>query len=662
MSGTGHKSRRLLLAVGAMWLAAAFLMAQPSAEEPQMFKLWLENPALVLDAEQRKETRKDPDPGQAFDEETIRLRSSIEFSLRGSVFHPNFMQLRFHAKDGLDSEEVKDLDDGQDDRSGTSFFQDYDASILFLREKPYATEVYASRHTYRRDYDFFSTVQVDSERYGLRSGYNTGRFPLFFSFSHLDEEVDDSFRPSSYDQDVATVNIQNKRSDGTSTDLHYLLNQYNRREENAFTQEGVENSIRLADSRIFGARDQMKLWTDLYGQDFDSPTVPYRSLSLQEWLANRHTANLQSDYRYNYSRTDRDDGENENHVGTAGLRHQLYKSLTSSLEIRGEQSSDEGGGSSLDRTRYGASGGEDYVKRLGTWGQLSAGYHARVVRERWTSSGSTATIIGEPQTLSDGSVTFLNYAVTDLSSIRVRDSSGTRVYLAGVDYAVISHGDRVEIRRALGGVIPNGAVVLVDYTAAGARSSNFDMFGDTTSVRLNLFDGLAGFYCHQGRQRYSGDEAPVEQEYNDTTFGMDIRWRWLTAGAERQIYDSDQSPYNATRFYESAFFQPTRDSNLSFDFRQTGLEFPDEDETERLYQFIVRYRVQVSSALSLNAEAGRQYDRGRGEDRDATTFRAGADFGMGQLTCSAHCDFQKETYRDEDRERRLLQLSVKRVF
>lgn len=643
------------------WLVPVLLLAQPFHEPPQAFRMTIENPAIVFDAEQRDETWSDPDPGSRFDRETTLLQSSVESSFRGSVYHPNLLEFLLRAQVGLDSEDSSGTP-GQDYSNGETFLQSYTANLMFLREKPYAFQVTADKGTFRRDYDFFSTVQVDVQRYGVTGGYRAGKFPVSFYVSRLEETIDDEDHPSVLNEDMAGGSIRNVRTTEEFTELTYRHSRYDRQEGDAYRVDSSDDTLRLTDAEVMGQKNQARLNSNLTWYNLDSSLGPYQSLYLQEWLANKLTPNLESTCRYDFSRNERDEAVSEDHNGSVGLRHQLYESLVSSVGVRGGRSSDESEGNSLDKTIYGVSAGEDYTKRLGAWGRLTAGYHVRVDQERWSGSGSSLDVIGESHTLFDGSVTLLSYPVTDLSSIQVRDATGTRIYLSGLDYTLVAHGDRVEIQRTFGGAIPNGATVLVDYDSSASSSSDFTTFGDDVSFRLDAMDGLFSLYGRYGRQQYSGDGAPLDQAYNDAVLGVEANWQWFRVGAEHEIFDAAETPYDATRLFQTMICHPTADSTINLDCRQTWIAFTDENRDDEFYQFIARYQVRLTRFLSLNAEGGRQYSREYGDDRDATTVRAGADFALGKLTVSASYDRQQEDYRDEDRDRRVVHLKIRRVF
>jgi hypothetical protein len=661
MTTTRQNVQRILLATLCAFPVLVF--AQPSTEEPQLLTLWLESPSIVFDAEKKTETRKSPDPLNSYEQETVRLKPSLDFTLRGSVYHPNFLEFYFHGMEGLDSEETKTTLADEYNTSSQSWFHNYNANALLFREKPVTFQVFAEKNTSRREYDFFSTVEVDSQRYGMSSGINNTRLPTSVSVSHLDETVDDQSRPSTLTEDVAGVTLRSQRGNDNSTDFNYQYRNYERTENDEFTQSGIENSVQVGDVERFGQRDQFRLDSNLSAFDLESDDGSYNSLSLRESLVNRHRPNLESIYRYNFSQNARDTSRNHTHEASAGLRHRLYQSLVSSGELHGERSVVDSADDRLEKDLYGINLGEDYTKRLGIWGRLSAGYHVRVDQEQWNATGTGGfPVIGELHTLADGIVTLLNYPVANIQGIRIMDLTATRLYLPGVDYTVIPHGNRVEIRRGVTGVIPNGGSVLVDYDATKANSSNFRSFGDMASLRLDLFGDLIGLYARYGRQRYSGDGAPLYQEYDSALLGMDIHWEFFRGGAEHEIYDSEQSPYTATRLFETFTFTPNTYSMLMFDFRQSKLQFPDQAEDQDIYQFIGQYQVRVTSTLSLSAEGGQQFDRGFGGDRDITTWRAGADYAIGRLTFSARYDVQDETYRDEERNRRIIHFTAKRIF
>lgn len=658
-----HTKWLSLSLAGSLLAPACPLSARPPPhEEPQLFKLRFGPPSLLFEGVQRHETSVNPDGRDGFEEDTTSLRPSLELTADGSVYHPNFMQFSVRAVEGFDSERVDNTGGKSYDRSGTSFLQSYNTSAIFLREKPYASQVFADRNMFRREYDFFSTVTVDSQRYGLRSGYNAGAVPFSVSASRLDESVDDQFRPSTLTEDVATFEARSQRRDGDATDFSYTFDRYSRRDQGDFVQEGTESAFRLSDVELFGPRDRSTLNSTLFYYDLDSSAGPSRALAVQEWLMDKLRDDLTSTYRYSYDQRRTGDAQNDNHRGSVELRHQLYESLASSVDIHGERDTIKDSENTLERSIYGVSLGEDYTKRLSSWGRLAVGYHARLDRERRDTTGGSFFVIGEQHTLSDGTVTFLNSPSADLASIRVRDSDGVRIYLPDEDYVIVPHGNRVELRRGPAGLIPNGATVRVDYRAESPATSDYRSIGDILSGRLDFLGGLFGVYSRHSRQRYSGDGAPLEQEYNDTVLGADVRWRWLRAGAEFETQDSAQAPYRAIRCYEELLFRPTEDSSLSLDFAQTRITFPDEGIDHDLYRFTGRYYRRLSSALSFSAEGGREVERGFGYDRRTTIARSELDFAMYQLNMKLSYDLQDETYRGASRERRIIYLKVIRTL
>ena len=102
----------------------------------------------------------------------------------------------------------------------------------------------------------------------------------------------------------------------------------------------------------------------------------------------QHTANLRSFYDYSFSRYTSEGAESINQFARAGLQHQLYESLSSTIDIHGALSDNTSPGATLDQQSAGTAGSVDYSKLLGEWGHLSIGDSASYDLTHQTSTGS----------------------------------------------------------------------------------------------------------------------------------------------------------------------------------------------------------------------------------------------------------------------------------
>jgi hypothetical protein len=344
------------------------------------------------------------------------------------------------------------------------------------------------------------------------------------------------------------------------------------------------------------------------------------------------------------------------------LRHQLYESLNSTLDAHGQAFSSSGAGTALDTTRYGIGLNENYTKRLGKWGRITLGYGGLLDQEHRDTLGQTLFIVGESHTLNDGVITFLNQPKANLMSIQVWDAAGNVRYRELLDYLILPHGERTEIKRVVGGQIPNGGTIRVDYTAVSQPSDSYTTVAHQFQVRLDFFNGLLGLYGHVNRQDNYGGKSLVLENINDKVAGLDVNWRWLRAGAEYQVFDSNLSPYHSTRLFQNFACQPSPNTTLSLDVGQTWVTFTGVNRDLTTYHAIARARMQITPALSLNTEGGLRFQEGKGYDQQLVTTRANLEFKSGKLAVQAGYEYEDEAFLGELRLRHFFFLRAKRTF
>ena len=175
--------------------------------------------------------------------------------------------------------------------------------------------------------------------------------------------------------------------------------------------------------------------------------------------------NLKSAWQYRYHGVNYDGSRSGTHDLLASLSHQLYASLRSMVSIEGSLRDLTGIGSSSERSGRTIKWSENYSKRLSTWGRLRLDSGLSLLHGRYGAPPDTSLVGEQTITLKDGNIVFLAEPNIDRSSIVISDSSGTISYMETLDYTVVQQGVSTEIRRVSGGTIPDGASVLVEYTA-----------------------------------------------------------------------------------------------------------------------------------------------------------------------------------------------------
>jgi hypothetical protein len=650
------------------WLAVIFFFGTVSdaqavrrgavVEEPQWFRLQLDEIYTKVNIEGQRERREIR--GDTSEREYLYVEPALGVGFRGSVYHPNLLEFNLKGEGGTSWQQLT-LDPPGGTSKSTQFLQRYHGGVTFLREKPYATSLFAEKDLTYRDFDFYSRARVDTQRFGGNTGYADRSGSVRLSYFRQEEDVT-GLRSgnSANDENIITYNVRNERGKSGRTELEYRRDEFRREQEGSPTQSGVEHSANLFDTETWGKGDRNRLNSMLLIHRLDGSTTDTRSLRLQENLESKHSRFLSSNYRYSFDLRTSGPVDSETNEAGALVRHQLYESLTSVLDLHGSRIRSDSTDTTFLATRFCAGVDESYTKRLPAKGRLSLGFGVRLDREQRETTGALLSVLDEPHTPTDGIVAFLNQPGVDRVGT-VTDPAGIP-YSETLDYVVLPLGEQTEIRRVSGGRIPNGGGVLVDYTAAAPPSDAFSTLFQSARIRLELFDRLVALYGRINVVTNFGGESLVLQDITDKIAGFESLWRWVRVGAEYEEYDSNLSPYEAVRTFQSFAFEPTDSSTLSLDFTQSRTTYPQDGLTQRSLNFIGRLRARVASPLFFTLEGGVRRERGRGLDQDQATVRTALDFAYGQMTANAGYEFLDETLIGERHVKHYYFLRVKRTF
>lgn len=476
-----------------------------------------------LEAEGEVEKRTLPKQNAELTRERFSVGPAFGLGLQGSVYHPNLLQFNLSAEPGVSWQQLT-LSPSAGALSAQTdekwlLLQRYHGDMNLLQEKPYAVSVFADKEHNTRDYDFFTRATVDTQRSGGRVGYAAGPVPVSLSLTRLEEDVRSLVRPSTLTETVLSLDARNERARETGTTLSYTLEDFVRQELGIPLQQGLQQSLNVYNTESFGKNGRVKLNSSLNYNRVDETRFPLSNFRAQQQATVAHGKRLHSSYSYSYDQRTSGLVNSDGHQATASLQHQLYESLTSTVELRGQTLSSTAPDSSFETTRYGVGLSENYTKRLGQVGRLTLGYQVRLDQEDRQTTGQLFFIMAEPHTLTDGVMTFLNLPRVNVASVRVTDSTGTIPYHELFDYLVIGHGERTELQRVPGGTIPNGGTVLVDYTAAGQPSDSFTTLANQFQVRLDFLDGLVGVYGRLSFTDNYGGKSLILQEIADKVAG-----------------------------------------------------------------------------------------------------------------------------------------------
>lgn len=633
----------------------------PPVEDPRLLRLDVKEVYFQTDVEAEQNTQEAGTPAVRLSQRRLLLQPVGGLTLDGSLYHPNLLQYRCNTELGLDYNYAR-MDPGASG-SGEHFLERYHGMFTLLREKPYATSIFADKDLTYRDYDFFSRVRVDSERYGGRSGYTAGPIPFSVSYQHYDERLVDVSRPMHNAETTCTFNASNQhRDDRGTTQFDYNVNQYQRQDASFSDQRGVSHNINCADTERFGADDWVNLNSLLHWNALAETTVPSSRFLLQEDLRLQHTHNFSSFYNYAYDNASSGDANTDGHQLRLGVSHTWRECLVSTFDVHGGMTSAAGNGSSTDSKRYGLTLSEQYTRKLSDWANFTLGYKLDLDHESRDSSGGAQNVIDENVHLKDGLNTFLALPSVSTGTLRVTDPTSTIVYVRDVDYELVEVGPLTQIRRLPGGTIPNDSTVLASYSSSLNPAVAFSSLGNAVNGRIDFWKGVLGLYARWTSLEFDGGESLLLRTLDDKTVGVDSTWRWLRAGAEYEMADSNLAPFERKRLYQSAQFSAAQDVKLGVNVDQNWTTFTDTHMRQTSYGVLVRFQQMLTPYFSWNTEGGVRFDRGSTFNEDAAVSRTGFDFALGKLNFKLSYEYNNQKHQLDLNERHRFIFRMRRYF
>ena len=160
--------------------------------------------------------------------------------------------------------------------------------------------------------------------------------------------------------------------------------------------------------------------------------------------------------------------------------------------------------------------------------------------------------MNEGHTLTDGVIEFLGKPNADINSVVVKDITGTIIYQLNLDYILIERNNYIEVQRLLGGLIPNGGSVFVDYTVIQPGSYKYDLNNHNVYIGFLLFDRFLEVYYMGRFQNYVNIQQTdflTLNYFSQNIIGIRLEKNFARGGVELDNYNSNIIPYRMVRYY-----------------------------------------------------------------------------------------------------------------
>ncbi|MEZ5063780.1 MAG: hypothetical protein R3B81_03550 [bacterium] len=550
--------------------------------------------------------------------ETI-VSPGLHLSTNGSIYHEKLLTFRLAGSTSLERYRVT----GDEDRSSTRAFSDYDASIRLLDHKAVHALGFARDEESWVDSPFRGSYRARTRSLGSDVRFENGVVPIQVSWNRERRHEDYTTNERVQERDRFRVSASHSASISSIAASFRLVDT----RQNFQPQDYRTEAADLTHTLRFGVESPSHLrsavrWFNQYG------SLRRRDFGVSEDWRARWTRDVETSVRYRFldqtgspAATTGDRPLIRSHRGDVGGEHTLYGSLTTSLGLWAgrRESFDRVTG---DRTSIGheeVRGGRlDFAYRRATpYGGLRLGVGWERARQDQTSQDRTRDVANESHVLADGNEPFLDEARVDVATIVVTDESGFTVFQEGADYTVSAIGDRVLLIRVPGGAIADGSTVLVDYRFEFSPDLEFDTRGRRFQFRFDSNRDVSVYYRYEKSEEdlVSGVADGFLEDQRHHLAGIRARRGAWSATEEYEVRRLIGSEFRTNRI--SVAWSPRRFGRhvLKVSGGHARSRFEERDRTQNLFHVTSHLSSHVARNTSLELEVTGRVERGS-PDRD----------------------------------------------
>ena len=534
------------------------------------------------------------------------------------------------------------------DRSEVRTLKKVDLRATFCNNRPVTLQGFFNYDQNYFNRELLTNVRSNNMQWGGMVSMNNRFLPVTVTYRNTEWEQLETQTGRQFQMEQENLQVRASRSFGSRdrNELIYSRNNYLYTYSGLHQTRHLTNRVALNNNVYLDAGRRYNLnsrvtWYDQTG------TTSFRRFEILEGAIFQLPHQLRLTANWNLFRLTDPMQEMRQQSIRTGLRHQLFKSLTSKLYFEYGKVVQQ---AELSHDEQDIRGGLDirYTKKIPT-GSLQLAY--RYTRHQHRTSGETGylRVLNEEQVLDDGSVTLLNKPYVEPSSVVVRDVSGAIIYQPNFDYILIPRASYLEIQRIPGGQIPDRGSVYLDYTYRQPGTFSYGSNNNYFSASVQLLNRLLELYYHFAVQDYpkvvDGDLLTLNY-YHQHVYGVRLDLGVARAGIESDLYRSSIIPYRMWRYYLDLNWNLrsrlllTVNGNVR-DYKMIA------DEVDQLYANAsgkITYVIRPNIRWSLSGGYLRQ--RGRNIDLDLLTSRTELTSVFRKLYLSIGLEMYRRMYRE----------------
>ncbi|PLX14478.1 MAG: hypothetical protein C0597_10010, partial [Marinilabiliales bacterium] len=237
---------------------------------------------------------------------------------------------------------------------------------------------------------------------------------------------------------------------------------------------------------------------------------------------------------------------NQNEIFTQ-LDHKLFQSLWSSLFYSIYNTKQSLYSEQVSQVGFNI----NYLKKIPT-GNIAINYYYANETMHRNNESDIVQVVNEQHTITDGELLLLKVPFVINGSVVVKSMNQILIYQENLDYYLVDQGDFVEIQRIPGGQLDNNSIILVDYIAERAATSNYKLDRHSLSAKVSILNQWLSVYYRYKEDAYSNidyENIFSRDEYKQHIIGIESRSKYHKLGIEYNDKESSLIPIEQLRYF-----------------------------------------------------------------------------------------------------------------
>jgi hypothetical protein len=561
------------------------------------------------------------------------------------VWHPNFLTLDVGGEFNPEKRQEQFL--VIPDQAEARTMKKLDFSAAFFKQKAINFSIFGNYNESYNNRENLSNIRSDGSVLGSNFSFYNKIFPIALTYNVSKWKETELQTGRAFVN--ARKNLQGMFSKSFSafdhTDITYNHDNFDRIDANLFHVNNISDFLTLNNNINFDLKRKYLLNTNL-SHFSQKGNDTFKRTQANEMLSLALLPRLNFAGNYSFIDIGRESQSLKQHTFSAGLKHQLYESLNSSIIYEFNN---------VNHTFYHEINNKEgvdirYDKILPGSGRLSLSYNFSNLNQKRISESQMIQVINEEHTLRDGEMVLLGKPYIEGASVVVKDITGAIIFQQGFDYVLVDRNNFKEIQRMPGGQIADNSHVFIDYLSIQPGSYQYDATFNQFAVNLMFFNRLIEVYYRTSKQNYHNLETAdylTLNYFKQNLVGARFEYKFLNGGVEIDNYASSVVPYLLVRY----FFQVQGNfRNKILYSLNSNLRDYKKIDTERNQQYAdlsanVAYQLTQKSRVTL--ELGYRKQTGRQIDLNLLTARTEFTTSYRELLFKVGIELYRRTYLNE---------------